>query len=153
MDDLDRRLAAHMLIGLDTSVWIYHLEANERYLHLTRQILNAIRSGQPRAVISVVTVMELNVQPYRLEQPALAVHYEAILTHFPHTRLIDVNRPIARRAAQLRATYGLHPADALHVATSLVTGATAWVTNDRALRRLAPHIEVLVLDDFLDTKH
>jgi predicted nucleic acid-binding protein len=45
----------------------------------------------------------------------------------------------------------LHPADAFHVAASLVAGATAWITNDRALRRLAPLIEVMVLNDFLET--
>jgi predicted nucleic acid-binding protein len=62
-----------------------------------------------------------------------------------------VNPPVARRAAQLRAEYSLRPADALHVATSLVAGATAWITNDRGLRRLSSLIAVIVLDDILAT--
>jgi predicted nucleic acid-binding protein len=150
--DLGQRLAAHALVGLDTSIWIYHLEANERYLPLTNQILGAIRSGRPAAVLSMITLMELNVRPYRLQQPGVVAHYEAMLTHFPHAQLIDVDRPIARRAAQLRAAYTLRPADALHVATGLVAGATAWVTNDGDLHRLSPLIEVLILDDFLAPK-
>ncbi len=149
MDDLARRLSTHALVGLDTSVWIYHLEANERYLGLTTQILDAVRAGRPKAVTSVITLMELNVRPYKLNQPGVALHYEAVVTNFPHLQLFDVDRAIARRAAQLRATYGLRPADALHVATSFVAGATAWITNDRALGRLSPHIDVIILDDIL----
>lgn len=149
MDDLTRRLSTHALVGLDTSVWIYHLEANERYLGLTTQILDAVRAGRPQAVISVITLMELNVRPYKLNQPGVALHYEAVVANFPHLQVFDIDRTIARRAAQLRAAYGLRPADALHVATSLVAGATAWITNDRALGRLAPHIDVVILDDHL----
>lgn len=152
MVDLGRSVAEHALIGLDTSVWIYHLEANGRYLTRTTQVLAAVQAGRPEAILSVVTLMELTVRPYSLGQPGVAAHYEALLTHFPHMRLLDVDRPITRRAAQLRAIYGLRPAAALHVATSLVAGATAWVTNDHRLRRLAGHIEVLVLDDFLETE-
>lgn len=151
MDDLRRRVAGHALVGLDTSIWIYHLEANERYAALSGQILTAIQAGRPRAIISVLTIMELNVQPYRLGQPGVAAHYEALLSLFPNTQLVDVTPTIARHAAQLRATHGLRPADALHVATSLVSGATAWITNDHEMRRLSSVVDVIILDDFLDS--
>lgn len=97
MDDLDRLLAAHSLVGLDTSVWIYHLEANERYLPLTRQIPNAVRLGEPKAVVSGITVMELNVQPHRIGQPGLAAHDEAILTHFPHASSTSIGPSLDER--------------------------------------------------------
>lgn len=147
MGNIRRRLAAHSLIGLDTSIWIYHLEGNERYLPLTTQILSAVQSGRPRGIISVVTVMELTVRPYRIQQPEVAARYEALLYHFPNARMIDVTQDIARRAAQLRGTYSLRSVDALHVATSLTAGATAWVTNDQGLRRLTPLMDVIILDD------
>jgi predicted nucleic acid-binding protein len=56
---------------------------------------------------------------------------------------------VARRAAQLRARYRLRPADALQVATALVHGATAFVTNDRSLTRLRPALDVVLLDEFV----
>jgi hypothetical protein len=34
------------------------------------------------------------------------------------------------------------------VATALVHGATAFVTNDRQLTRLAPVLDIITLDDF-----
>lgn len=150
MVDIGRRLNGHTLVGIDTSIWIYHLEDSPRYSSLTTDILNTIATGRPRAVISVVTITELTVQPYRLDQPNIAANYEAHLTHFPNAQLHDVTAAIARRAAQLRGVYSLRTADALLVATSLVAGATAWITNDRALRRLAPLIDIILLDDLLE---
>jgi predicted nucleic acid-binding protein len=74
----------------------------------------------------------------------------ARLCYFPHLTLADVTRDVARRAAQLRARYGLRPADALHVATALVHAATAFVTNDRQLTRLAPLLDIIVLEDYAE---
>ena len=92
--------------------------------------------------------MELIVRPWQLGQPAVAREYEALLVHFPHLALADVTRDVARRAAQLRARYRLRPAVALQVATALVHEATAFVSNDRGLARLAPLLDIIILDDF-----
>jgi predicted nucleic acid-binding protein len=73
-----------------------------------------------------------------------------LLAHFPNLYIQEVTRTIARRAAQLRAVFSLRPADAIHVATGLVGGATAWITNDRELRRLTLLIDVVVLGDLLE---
>lgn len=145
--DLAGRLARHTVLGLDTSVFIYHLEAHPRYLPLTMTLLAGVQAGQWRAVTSTVTLMELTVRPWQLGRAAVAREYEALLVHFPHLTLSDVTRDVARRAAQLRAIYSLRPADALQVATALVHGATAFVTNDRSLARLSPVLDVVLLDD------
>lgn len=147
MERLDERLAGHEVIGLDTSVFIYHFEAHPRYLALTRVLLDAVQAGRQAAVTSTVTVMELTVRPWQLGRPAVAREYEVLLVHFPHLILADVTRDVARRAAQLRARYRIRPADALQVASALLHGATAFVTNDRQLARLAPELDVIVLDD------
>jgi predicted nucleic acid-binding protein len=54
-----------------------------------------------------------------------------------------------RCAAELRASYRLRPADALQVAACLVYGATAFLTNDRDLRRIGD-LQVLLLEDFVE---
>ena len=74
--------------------------------------------------------------------------YEILLANFPHLKLVDVTREVARRAAQLRANYNLRPADALQVATALVNGATLWISNDKKLKRIEPDMEVIILDDY-----
>jgi len=148
VERLRERLTDHSLIGLDTCIFVYHLEAHSRYLPLTQELLTGIQAGEQAAITSTVTVMELTVHPWRLDQPAVAREYEALLAHFPHLTLADVTRDVARRAAQLRARYRLRPADALQVATALVHGATAFVSNDRGLTRLAPLLDIIILDDF-----
>ncbi|MGQ9710855.1 MAG: type II toxin-antitoxin system VapC family toxin [Anaerolineae bacterium] len=145
--DLAGRLAGHPVLGLDTSVFIYHLEAHPRYLPLTMILLAGVQAGQWRAVTSTVTLMELTVRPWQLGRAAVAREYEALLVHFPHLTVADVTRDVARRAAQLRAIYSLRPADALQVATALVHEATVFVTNDRSLARLSPVLDVVLLDD------
>ncbi len=148
MERLRERLGGHAVIGLDTCIFIYHLEAHPRYQPLTQELLAGVQAGRQTAIASTVTVMELTVRPWQVDRPAVAREYEALLVHFPHLTLADVTRDVARRAAQLRARYRLRPVDALQVATTLVHGATAFVTNDRRLTRLAPVLDIIILDDF-----
>ena len=150
MANLQQRLAAHQLIGLDTTIFIYHFEANQKYLPLTQSILKFVESGQSQGVISTLVVMELTVHPWRINRGDIARQYEALLINFPNLKLVDVTREVARQAAQLRARYNLRPADALQVGTAIISGATVWVSNDKPLKRLEPAIEVIILEDFVE---
>jgi hypothetical protein len=44
MGHISERLASHTRIGLDTSAFIYHLEAHPKYLPLTNEPLNGVQS-------------------------------------------------------------------------------------------------------------
>ena len=149
MADLHDRLAEHKRVCLDTSVFIYHLEQHPRYASLTHELLAKIESGHCQAWTSVIALMELTVRPWQLGQPQVAYQYETVLARFPNLTIVDVTRRVARQAAQLRATYRLRPADSLHAATALVVGASLLVTNDRDLTRLAPNLEILILEDLV----
>ena len=149
MEGFRERLGGHSIVGLDTNIFIYHLEAHPRYQPLTQALLAGVQAGRQQAITSVVTVMELTVHPWRMGRAAVAREYETLLLHFPNLTLADVTRDTARRAAQLRARYSVRPADALHVATALVYSATAFVTNDQRLARLSPELDVIALDDFV----
>lgn len=150
MADLQRRLSNHKIIGIDTSIFIYHFEAHSTYQPVTTTILYNIQTGQQRAIISTVALMELTVHPWRAKQPQVARHYEALLVHFPHLTLVDVTRDVARKAAQLRAAFKIRPADALHVASALTHQATAFVTNDKGVLRLNAQLDVILLDAFIE---
>jgi predicted nucleic acid-binding protein len=142
------QLAEHSVVGLDTSVFIYHFEAHSRYLPLTQELLKGVQAGHWNAITSAITVMELTVHPWKMGRSAVAREYEALLIHFPNLTLVDVDRGVARRAAQLRALHNVRPADALQVAATLWGNASAFVTNDRKLARLSQEIDIIVLDDF-----
>lgn len=146
---LRRRLAAHRIIGLDSMVFIYHVEAHPFYLPLTRTVLEMVERGALQAVTSTLTLLELTVHPWRQGQEAVAREYEALLVHFPHLRVLDITRDVTRRAAQLCGQHGVGPVDTLQAAVALRAGATALVTNDLGLRRLDTLMEIIVLDDYL----
>ncbi len=142
-------LAAHQAIGIDTSVFLHHFGSSLPYLPITTALLSHVQSGKIRGVISTVTIMEVTVRPWQLKREAAARQYELYLSHFPNMTLFDVDRHVARRAAQVRASHRLHPADALQIATALVHGATCFITNDYPLRRAADLLTIIMLDDLL----
>ena len=150
MDELSKRLAKAKVIGLDTPIFIYFLENNERYGPLAQLTINGIEKGKWRGVTSTITLMEITVRPWQLGRESAAREYEAILVHFPNLSVVDVDRNVARAAAQLRAKYNVSPPDALQVAASLSYGAKAFLTNDKRLSRLQELIDILVLDDFVE---
>lgn len=148
MDEFSKRLAKAKVVGLDTSIFIYFLENNERYSPLAQITINGIEKGKWRGVTSTITLMEISVRPWQLGNESAAREYEAILVHFPNLSIVDVDRTVARAAAQLRAKYNISPPDALQVAASFSFGAKAFLTNDRKLSRLQELMDVLVMDDF-----
>lgn len=149
MAGIERDLKKHAIIGLDTSIFIYHFEGDPRYLPITKVLLNRIIHGHHHGIVSTVALMELTVYPFSLGKTEVAQHYESLLVHFPNLRVVDVTRDVARRAAQLRAKYNINPADALQTATALSKNASAFVTNDKGLARLNKLIDVIILDDYL----
>lgn len=146
---LRHRLARHRVIGLDSMIFIYQVENHPLYQPMTHAVLNDVQRGTLRGVTSAVTLMELTVHPWRAGYGAVAREYEALLVNFPNLTIVDVTRDVARRAAQLRAAYGIGPTDAIQAAAALAQRATAFVTNDLGLRRLEPILEVVILDDFI----
>ncbi len=150
MDELSKHLAKAKVIGLDTPIFIYFLENNKRYGELARITINGIEKGKWEGITSTITLMEITVRPWQLGRESAAREYEAVLVHFPNLSVVDVDRDVARAAAQLRAKYNVSPPDALQVAASLNFGANAFLTNDKRLSKLQDVINVLVLDDFVE---
>lgn len=75
------------------------------------------------------------------------------LREFPHFSALDVTLDVALQAANLRASAGLKAADALIVASGMLAGCEAFVTNDKRWRdRLKPRFPVfswIYLSDYL----
>lgn len=141
-------LQGHRLVGLDTPVFIYYLEESPRYCSCTGTLFDHVADGLIEGVTSVLTLMELAVKPLQIGRPEVADEYEVILSSYPHLAIAQIDRATARRAAELRATYRLRPADAIQVAACIEHGATAFLSNDRDLRRVS-EIDILLLDDFV----
>lgn len=148
LEPFRRFLLRHRRIALDTNIFIYWLEENSRYLAITDLVLSRIEEANCEAVTSVITMTELFVPAYREGNELRVSAYHGILTTYVNLQWIDVDRPIADLAAQLRAEHKLQTPDAIQAATALRSGATGLVTNDPAFMRVEG-IETAVLDRYL----
>jgi predicted nucleic acid-binding protein len=146
--DLAAALRQHERIGLDTPIFIYHIEGTTQLAGLAGVALDELAGGAFTGVTSVLTLMEIAVKPLQMRRPDVAEEYEVLLANYPNLVIAAIDRPTARRAAELRAEYRLRPADALQVAACLEQGATAFLSNDRELRRIAD-LQVWMLADFV----
>lgn len=135
-------------MSLHTSVLIYHLEDIRPYSELTEEIFGLIAEGKVRAVLSTLTVAELLVKPFQSGEPERLELCERFLLTLPNAQFVPPDYAIAREAARLRAEHRIPTPDAIFLATAAIQQA-AFISNDRALKRLRPKpAPILVLDDF-----
>ena len=150
--DLEAAIPPGASLLVDTSVALAYLSGTEPTSALATQVFDAfVATGRNPAALSMVTVEEILVRPFR-SGPAAVATAEGFLRHFAEIRLVDVSYDIARAGARIRAATGLRTPDALIVATALVTGIDILVTNDRSWRAAADAVEpglgILVMADF-----
>jgi len=141
-------LRRHRRVALDTSIFIYELEAGDRYATLADQVFKWIEEPGHSAVTSTVTMTELIVQPYRESDEDRVNEFYALLTTYPNLDWIAPDLAIADLAAQLRAHYRLRTPDAIQAATAARSQATGFITNDIIFQRVDA-FETLLFDKVL----
>lgn len=141
-------LRRHRRIALDTSVFIYQLEANSRYTDLTDHIFSWLERVDHSAVTSTITMAELLVHPYRRSDEQQVDEFYALLSTYPNLNWIAPSLAIADTAARIRATHRLRTPDALQAATAIQGESTGLITNDSAFERVKK-FETLVLEHLL----
>jgi predicted nucleic acid-binding protein len=141
-------LERHRRVALDTSIFIYHLDASPKYVPLTDCVFSWLDAKASAAVTSVITMTELLVKPYRESDEASAAKYYALLSTYPNLEWISPTLEIADLAAEIRALHRLRTPDALQAATAVHSNATAFLTNDPVFRRIKG-LEPLILDDYV----
>ncbi|MBI3001519.1 MAG: PIN domain-containing protein [Deltaproteobacteria bacterium] len=135
-------------VALDTAIFIYFIEEDRRFLQLVKPVFQAIDGGTLQAVTSALTLLEVLVVPYRAGNLALAERYESLLTRSRGVRVIDLERPLLKAAAHLRAKASLKAPDAIQTAAALSARCSTFLTNDRKIPIL-PGLKVLQLRNYL----
>jgi predicted nucleic acid-binding protein len=148
IDRLDSFLRRKAKLALDTSVFVYHLEAHPKYIPLTRAIFAWLEASGHRGITSMITMTELLVKPYRDRDERLVDNCFALFSKFPNLDWVAPNLDISDAAARFRAECRLKTPDAIQVATAVWAGVQGLITNDTAFRRVS-EVETLVLDEVL----
>ena len=131
---------------LDTCVLIYFLEGYAEFGPAAKKLLAMVEKGDLKASISTLTLTELLTGPYRAKNDLLALEYHALLFHFPHLDIVDIDVDIAVEAARIRGTYNYSTPDSLLLSAALQVKAAAFVTTDRKLFSF-PELTVLHLTE------
>lgn len=137
-------------LGIDTSPFIYLVEANSTYDPVVTPIFQLIDDGSLHAVTSVITLTEVLNHPIRLGLTDLETQYRTLLTSSRNLDLVAIDLEIATLAAKLRARYNLRTPDALQVSVAISTGCQGFLTNDKGIKRVT-ELRVIVLDELLAT--
>ena len=144
--ELIESIEKHDVIGLDTCVFIYHFEGS-RYPALTGAVFEAIEGRRCRAVVSVISLMEVLVMPLRKGEARLASMYRSVFESMPNLSMVDVTPAVAEKAASIRADFNLSTPDSILMATTEENGGDLFITNEPRLKRVE-NIEVAVLDEY-----
>ncbi len=133
---LDRAIGDAHRILLDTSALIAYHSTAELVHPLARHLLGRIEEASDplTGYFSVVSAAELLVRPYQRGTPELTLMH-TFLAGFPNLTVLPVDLAIATQAATLRAISGVRMPDAMIVATGLLSGCEAIVSNDEQWKR------------------
>ena len=122
------------VVYLDSNVFIYAVEGFAGHRRFLEDLFREIEAGRIEAVTSELTIAEVLVKPFETGREDIADVYRELLETRGHLTLVPIDGAILIQAARHRAALGIKLPDAIHVATALVTGCDALVSNDRGMR-------------------
>ena len=139
---LDEAIPAGQRVLIDTSVALAYLTGTESTSPAaTRLFDDFLASGRDVGALSMITVGEILVRPFRVGPSAVAVA-EGFLRHFAELDLIEIDYAIAREAARIRASTDLRMPDALILSSATVASCDLLCTNDQSLAAAATRLGV-----------
>jgi predicted nucleic acid-binding protein len=140
------RLETIRLIFLDTAPVIYFVEKNPSFASKVQPVFDRLDAGSLAAVVSPVTLAECLVLPYRSGKPDVAQVFIDLLVNSQNVLFCAVDETTADKAANLQARYNLTLTDAFQIATAIIAGCDAFLTNDVDLKRVTD-IPILIVSE------
>ncbi|MBI2590814.1 MAG: PIN domain-containing protein [Candidatus Blackburnbacteria bacterium] len=130
-------------VGIDTNIFIYHFYSHLEFGPLVKDLFASLQANKIKGITSAITITEL----LGFKEPAgsLRLLEEKFLTT-PNLSIVDTSQTIALTGARIRREYGFRTPDAIQLATALVGGAKAFITNDDEFDRFK-EIDVLLLGE------
>lgn len=134
------------VVGLDTAPVIYFIEEHPTYLPMVLPFFAALNRGESQVVTSIVTLLEVLVQLF--QRGDTAVRRLCVARGLAASSAIGRETRIVVKLGVLsgRLRYCPIRLNAIQLATAIIAGAVAFLTDDARLPRL-PALRLLVLDE------
>lgn len=129
VDQLDR-IFRHSRVALDTNIFIYALEENPNFPHIS-ELFRRLVASKAEVFTSIVSVLESVVPLFKLGEEQRIPDYLDFIHGQGRITVANIDRSIALKAAELRAKYSLKTPDAIQIATALIHNMEVFVTADR----------------------
>ncbi|MCJ8166865.1 type II toxin-antitoxin system VapC family toxin [Pontibacter sp. E15-1] len=129
-------------VFLDTAPLIYFIEGNTVYQTSLIKLFTAYDNGDFSFITSTLTLLEVLVQPMKLNRQDLVEQFQRILSEALGIELVEITAAVAVKAAELRAKYGLKTPDSIQVATAVTNEAKYFLTNDIRLKTVKEIVTV-----------
>jgi len=142
-----RGISEGQIIGIDTMVFIYHLEDHPDFATITERLFDAVEKGKFHAITSLITLLEILVKPKKEGLTKVVSDYRDLLLTFQNLKFIPVDLRVTDLASTLRAKYSIRTPDAIQIATAIAEGAAAFITNDDQLKKVN-EIEIVLLEEW-----
>jgi predicted nucleic acid-binding protein len=145
---LRRAVEKHKVIAFDTAPFIYYIEDVAPYADLLDSVFALINDRTVAAVTSVVTLSEILAKPLADKNFSLAEEIKFTLKALASLSIVSIDDKLAEAAALIRVRYKIRLPDAFQIAAALQGGATLFLTNDKAVKKIDA-TEVLVLSEYV----
>ncbi len=133
-------------ISIDTPIFIYALEGNDDF-PLSQELFRQIPKSKTTVYASVIVITEMLNKIYEVGAQSRVPDYLNFIHGGGLISVVNVDRSIALKAAQLRAKYGLKPPDAIHLATAIERNCEYFVTTDNGFGNNTEELKIIYLPD------
>jgi predicted nucleic acid-binding protein len=121
-------------VYFDANVFIYLMEGFPALDAELNDIRDSIFHGESEICTSELTLCEVLVPAFRANDTRVLALYRQFIEDSGAFELVPTTRNTYVRAGLLRAQQGLKTPDAIHMASAIESGCTAFLTNDRPLK-------------------
>jgi uncharacterized protein len=127
----------------DSMLFIYWLEDHPKYARRVGAIRSRMEQRHDRLITGAFTFGEVLTGVFRRGDSQLADEMRGVLRNSV-AEVIPFTLETANHYAQIRATPGIAPADAIHLASAAHAGTDLFLTNDkRLIGKIVPGIQFI----------
>lgn len=142
---------AHMAgqrVYIDTNVFIFFLDGNEKYMPAVGPILQACANGTIFPTTGRLAIAEVMVHPYRNGNAVTVSRFKSFFAQKNFLYVAEHEPDCFDDAAMIAGQKRMKLIDAIHYRTALQAGCRFLLTNDRGFATDSD-MEVLQLDEML----
>ena len=134
------------LVVLDASLWVARLVPQDAFHEAVKTWMNAQRADGVQFVSPGLLLAEVaGAVSRRTGDRELAQHVLETLSNLPNLRLVEMDRSLVLRAADLAARLGLRGADSFYVAIASGLSLPLVTLDEDQRERAAADVTVLAL--------